>query len=63
MPAAKKPEKGLKRGPVPMSDKGTKTMWVRLPRELADIVEMRARMMKTSTSSVIRDMVRAELCR
>ena len=63
MPAAKKPEQGLKRGPVPMSDKGTKTMWVRLPRELADIVEMRARMMNTSTSSVIRDMVRSELCR
>ena len=63
MPAVKKPEKGLKRGPVPMSDKGTKTFWIRLPRELADIVEKRARMTNASTSSIIRDMVRAELCR
>jgi len=63
MPVKEKHEKGLKRGPVPMSDKGTKTMWVRLPRELADIIEKRARMTKTSTSAIIRDIVRSELCR
>ena len=63
MPIVKKPEKGLKRGPVPMSDKGTKTMWVRLPRELADIIEKRAARENASTSLIIREIVRGALCR
>ena len=56
-------EKKLKPGPVPMSENGTKTLWVRLPRDVADVIEKRAKTAKTSTSAIIRGIVQSELTR
>ena len=50
-------KKKLKPGPRPMSDKGTKTLWVRLPIETADKIEKNARKEKRSVSSIIRTIV------
>ena len=50
-------KKKLKPGPRPMSDKGTKTLWVRLPVETADKVEKNAKKEKRSVSSIIRTIV------
>ena len=50
-------KKKLKPGPRPMSEKGTKTLWVRLPVETAERIESCAKKERRSVSSIIRGLV------